>query len=440
MEKTRKHFSQDYLISVVRKAISDYLSSHDKEERTKGRIGASSTDCVMLALAMFVFKSPSMLKFESVCRSEPIIKQNLKNLFRLREVLSDSQMRERVDKIPPSAIRRAFSRIFALLQRGHLLDYFKFIDNSYLISLDGTGYFSSRKVHCEQCCIKQHRDGSKEYYHQLLSGALVHYEQKAVYPLAPEAILKQDGVSKNDCERNAAKRWLAHFRREHPHLPVTIVADGLSSNQPFIELLRQYKMNYILVCREADHKYLLNWIEVADANEAPCIERDGVKVTEKYQYMHNVPLNSKHDLTVNVLRYWEKNKRTNKVSKWIWVTNFKITEANMKQLMRGGRARWRIENETFNTLKNQGYNFEHNYGHGYKNLSTTLAFLMMLTFLMDQTLQAVNKLFSGAYARLGTKYTLWEYMRVFLSIFRIPSFEHLYQAINHPPPSAALTL
>ena len=49
-------------------------------------------------------------------------------------------------------------------------------------------------------------------------------------------------------------------------------------------------------------------------------------------------------------------------------------------LMWGGRARWKIENETFNTLKNQGYHFEHNYGHGYQHLSVVLAMLMLLAF------------------------------------------------------------
>jgi hypothetical protein len=64
--------------------------------------------------------------------------------------------------------------------------------------------------------------------------------------------------------------------------------------------------------------------------------------------------------------------------------------------MRGGRARWKIENETFNTLKNQGYEFEHNYGHGYKNLSVNLAFLMMLAFLVDQAQLLTSKVVQQA--------------------------------------------
>ena len=74
--------------------------------------------------------------------------------------------------------------------------------------MDGTGYFSSSKVHCDHCCRKRHRDGRITYYHQLLGAVLVHPRQREVFPLAPEPILKGDGARKNDCERNAAKRLL----------------------------------------------------------------------------------------------------------------------------------------------------------------------------------------------------------------------------------------
>ncbi len=60
-----------------------------------------------------------------------------------------------------------------------------------------------------------------------------------------------------------------------------------------------------------------------------------------------------------------------------------VSETTLRQcyqVMRGGRGRWKIENETFNTLKNQGYQLEHNYGHGQKHLATVFGLLMMLPF------------------------------------------------------------
>jgi hypothetical protein len=196
-------------------------------------------------------------------------------------------------------------------------------------------------------------------------------------------------------------------------------------------------MHYILVCQEADHTYLVDWLKCADAVDSPLFETMDGKINRKYQYMHDVPLNSTHAVNVNVLRYWET--KGGKTSKWMWITDLKITKDNVKQIMQGGRSRWRIENETFNTLKNQGYNFEHNYGHGYKNLSTAFAFLMLLSFFIDQVLQSVNKRFCEAYKRMTSKRVLWENMRSFLRIFNITSFEALYEAIARPPPPMSLS-
>lgn len=85
--------------------------------------------------------------------------------------------------------------------------------------------FSSSTVHCNNCCVKNHKNGSVTYYHQTLATALVHPEQNVVFPFIPEPTQKTDGAKKNDCERNAAKPWVEGFRREHLHLKVIIFAD-----------------------------------------------------------------------------------------------------------------------------------------------------------------------------------------------------------------------
>ena len=97
--------------------------------------------------------------------------------------------------------------------------------------------------------------------------------------------------------------------------------------------------------------------------------------------------------------------------------------------MRGGRVRWKIENETFNTLKNQGYHFEHNYGLGKKNLSLVFAMLMMLAFLVDQSQQLSCKLFRAVWTKLRSKRALWERMRSLFKDFAFESMQMLYEAI-----------
>jgi hypothetical protein len=127
-------------------------------------------------------------------------------------------MRERLDELDPQFIRPAFKKIFAKLQRGKCLEEFEFLNGHYLLSLDGTGEFSSSNICCPQCCKKEHKDGSVTYYHQMLGACIVHPDRSNVIPLCPEPIQNTDGAAKNDCERNASKRFIEHLKREHPHL------------------------------------------------------------------------------------------------------------------------------------------------------------------------------------------------------------------------------
>ena len=102
---------------------------------------------------------------------------------------------------------------------------------------------------------------------------------------------------------------------------------------------------------------------------------------------------------------------------------------NVFKIMRGGRARWKIENETFNTLKNQGYQFEHNFGHGKKNLSVIFALLMMLAFLVDQAQQLGCRLFKAVWEKVRSKRSLWEKMRGLFHDLEFDSMETLFKAL-----------
>ena len=431
MNGTRTHFTHDSLLTRVHTRIQESLKANKVPEIEGAAI--SNSDCIMSGLALFTFKFPSLLKFDIARTSDKPFLKNLRTLFHIGHVPCDTYMRERLDEIIPAAVRGAYTALFSVLQRSKILEHFRFFEDYHLISVDGTGVFSSNTIHCAQCCTKEHRNGTTTYHHQILAAALVHPDQKVAYPLCPEPIMKSDGMQKNDCERNAVKRWVADFRREHPHLKTIILADGLSSNEPFITILKQHNLSYILVCKEGDHAYLADWIACADAQDKPGFTETVKGITSTYSYMNDVPLNESNDACrVTVVSLSETKKE--KTTKWMWVTDLSVDFTTIKEFTKGGRSRWKIENETFNTLKNQGYEFEHNFGHGKKHLHTILAHLMMLAFFIDQCLQHVNKRFQEAYARRGSKKALWENMLVCLYTFEIPDLESLYHFIVHPPP------
>ena len=305
------------------------------------------------------------------------------------------------------------------------------LDGHYLLALDGTGYFSSKTIHCASCLRRVHRNGSITYAHQMLGAAIIHPDQRAVIPLMPEPITKRDGTDKNDCERNAVKRFVAKLRQDHPHLKFIVTEDSLSANAPHIETLHAHDLRYILGVKEGDHAYLFQQVEAAEhAGRVTWYERHdrAAGIVHRFRFVNQVPLNASNaDMHVNFIEYWEVQDA--KVQHFSWVTDVRVSTRNVYSLMRGGRARWKIENETFNTLKNQGYNFEHNYGHGTQNLSVVFATIMMLAFLVDQTQQLCCALFRAVWTKLGSKRLLWERMRGLFYGYHLESMRELWEAL-----------
>ena len=265
----------------------------------------------------------------------------------------------------------------------------------------------------------------------MLGAAIVHPDNPTVLPLMPEAIVKQDGDTKNDCERNAAKRFLARLRQDHPHLPFLAVEDGLSSNGPHIHDLQNHNIRFILGVKPGDHKFLFEQVAQAQlAGQSVTFEIHTAGMTQRFHFVNQVPLNASNaDLLVNFLEYGEITATGRQ--HFSWVTDITIGRSNAEPLMQGGRARWKTENEIFNTLKNQGYHFEHNFGHGQKHLSVIFAHLMMLAFLVDQVQLAACQLFQTALAKVGSKIRLWERIRVYFLILEFASMEMLYRAIAY---------
>jgi len=417
--KSRKHLSAKSLLAIVQKSFQEI--PHQITGNRNDPITLS--DCLMSAVAMFGIKSPSLLAFNDAYKNVPTIAHNLHTLYSIDKVPSDTYMRQRLDNVDPASLRDSFKQVFAQLQRGKVLEHFLFMRNSYLVVLDATGYFNSNKVSCDNCCVKNHRDGRKEYYHQMLGAVLVHPHSQQVIPFAPELILKEDNDSKNDCELNAAKRFIGHFRREHPHLNVIIAADSLYSNGPCIQELRSADMDFILNVKPGSHQALFEFVKDITKNVKK-ISIAGCK--EEYSYVNGIPINDAHqDVLVNFLEYVETDSKGHQ-KHFSWVTTIKITEENIHKIVEGGRARWHIENQTFNTLKNQGYEFEHNFGHGYKQLSTVFANLLMLAFLIDQTQELCDALFQAALKAHTSRIRFWEKLTRFFYTFYINSWEELW--------------
>jgi hypothetical protein len=346
-------------------------------------------------------------------------------------------MRTILDEVSPEALQYSFAEMFAHLKSSNVLAWYRCeaANGALIVSVDGVAYFSSSKVHCPHCTVKEHRDGTTTYSHAALCAVIVHPQKTEVFPLGIEPILRQDGSEKNDCERNAAKRLLEHFRQHYASEKLLFVEDALYANAPHIRHIQQSspQWQYLLAIKPLSHTGLFERFAQLKKNRPERTashqhtDTDGTRY--RFEYANDLALSeSATDIHVNVLHCTATTKK-GKTTTFTWITNIKLTRTNVYALMKAGRARWKIENETFNTLKNQGYHFEHNYGHGTKHLSSLLATLMLLAFLVDQMQAAADTLFKKVTAGLASKMKFWEVLRAVFKMQKIHSMHDAFRSI-----------
>lgn len=425
---TKKHLS----FSALRKLISKRVLEIE-DIRQDSKVQHELHDCCLNALAMMFFQDPSMNSFQERLQD---IKQanNLKTIFNVSSIPKSTQLRTVVDDILSTKIEQLFSDLLRPLQRGKQLERFEFLDGMYLIPLDGTQYFSSKKLFCDCCLKKNHSNGETTYHHQVLAATIVCPGVKQVIPLAPEPIQNSDGNTKQDCEINAGKRIIHKIRVAHPKLKIIIGGDGLYSNQPFIDVLKHYAMSFILVAKPTDHIILYQWFsEFKQMGETQQLEfKDHKGRRHFYEWVNDIPLNGTKDAdNVNYFEYsiFKGAKRTYHNS---WVTDISISRDNIIELVKGGRARWKIENEAFNTLKNQGYHLEHNFGHGENFLSYNLLLFNFLAFFMHQILELSDLFYQECRNKFTSRKEFWNQLRCTIRILIFPSFESLLKFIINP--------
>ena len=378
LTKTKKHLS----FSALRMAMTSHFQAI-KDNRQQNKCDYSQTEALMSAFACMYFQEPSLAQFQ-LRMEEELHKNNLRTLFGVENIPQNSQLRDILDVIPSEEFTPIFKDLFERLRRHKHLEEYAIFPNTLLCVIDGTQYHSSKDVHCEQCLHKEHKSGEITYSHAVLQGAIMHPDKKQVLPVMPEAIQNKDGIKKQDCESNAAKRFIANLKKAHPKLNFIICGDGLMSHQPMIEVIKKNGMHYILVAKPGDHTYLFEWVTIF--SESPCLEIiDDKGRTHQYRWKNSVPLHGDANaVNVNFLEYHLINPEGKVTYRNSWVTDFQISEQNIIQLVQAGRCRWKIENECFNTLKNQGYDIEHNYGHGKKYLSYNMYLLTLLAFYFHQ--------------------------------------------------------
>ena len=418
----KKHLSFKAMISFTKEKF-DLI----KDKRAMNTSNGLS-DVLLSGLACMYFQCPSLLDFQKKME-EKLRKNNLRSMFKVATLPTDNGMRNIIDSVDTkSAFGPVYHGLFMRLQRGKHLEQYQVLPDQYLVNVDGTQYYQSKDISCNKC-LTRGKKGKEYHCHQVLQAAVVKPGLRQVIPLMPEEICIHDGDEKGDCEVNAFARFMSGFRRVHDKLWVIINGDAIFANTSAIRTVHEHDANYIFKVKKGKHQTLFKNVAQLKISRIDAKSRRGNNLI--IEFVNDVELFKTSEERTNYIVARElvaqKGGKKDKVQYLgSWITDITITTGNAKTLLDCARARWKIENECFNTLKNHGYNIEHNYGHGTENLCYNFYNFTLLAFFMHQIHQLTDNLFKKVREKYGRMDSLWQEMRTALCWFYFDGMEELW--------------
>jgi hypothetical protein len=388
-------------------------------------------DVGMSAFSVFFTQSPSFLAHQRDLKLRKG-RCNAESLFHLSELPSDNQIRNLLDPVSPEHLQGVYRHIFLKLEGTDVIKRRRSYANQLLVAIDGTEYFSSKAIHCENCSHRELSNGKTNYFHSVLTPVIVQPGNESVISLEPEFIVPQDGHEKQDCEIQAAKRWVEKWGDFYAKRGVTLLGDDLFSREPFCRALKDKGLHFILVCKPDSHPQLYQTVAFLAANGVlgrKVVRRWVGKYAEiaTYRFANKLPLTGEADalgvnwceVTLTPRRYGEQ------LYKNAFATDFEVTDTTVEAIVRDGRARWKVENENNNVLKTKGYHLEHNFGHGDHHLASLLLSLNLLAFLFHTVLDLVDEQYQAIRQTLGTRRRFFQDLEALLRYFQFGNWDEV---------------
>ena len=403
----------------------------DDRKNKNNNIKYRIDDIILTPLAMFYMQSKSWLSFQRKMETSKG-NSNMTTIFGVDNIPTDNLVRSIVDKVDPYLLQPVYDDILKLAQKNGIIKEFTVMGNYVLVTLDGIHYHSSKKIKCDCCQTRTNSEtGDIHYLHSAITPTIVHPAIKKVLPLMQEFISNKDGTKKQDCEVNAAKRWLEKFEALSGY-KVIVMGDDLYAHEPMIQAVLNKEYSYIFICKEDSHRILYEYINAIKNLENIDTVTKKVKVKNSYQtivcnWVNSVPIKGGEDaLDTNWCEIIiTDNKTKKKIYHNCFVTDIEISSKNVIDIASYGRARWKIENENNNILKTKGYHLEHNFGHGDKYLSQTLCSLNILTYLFHTIQEFVDEQYIYLRSLVGTRMEFFEELRAVSTYIVFKNFESM---------------
>lgn len=401
------------------------------QDPRKGRGGnISMADFGLSGFAMFFMQNASFLSFQRNLEKGQG-RSNCQTLFGIEKIPSDNYIRDMLDAVDPALLAPCFTRMEQLLAEPPMRQAFARLGDRTLIALDGTEYFCSQKLGCPHCLTRKRSNGKVESYHTMLAATVVAPGYSKVIPLFPEFISPQDGAVKQDCERNAVKRWHAKHGERLRALRPIFLGDDLFACEPVAKMLKDSGDDFIFTAKQDSHKTLYDFINgVEFERHTENLRKGKTTDTLRYRWIKAVPLRDGKDaMLVSWIGFEIVDAKGRVKYATAFVTSLAVSKANVAEIVACGRARWKIENESFNILKNNGYELEHNFGHGKEFLAMTLAALNLLAFAWHSALDILEPPWIAAREAAGKRTAFFASIVALTSFVVFPSWQVFLQSL-----------
>lgn len=373
-------------------------------------------DAALSAFSVFFMQSPSFLDDQRRMQKERG-RNNAGSLFGVHQIPSTQQIGNLLDPISRTHLDAVFMNLVDAAHQQGALETHRQADGRLLIALDGTEYHGSCAIGCPQCSTRTLNSGQTQFYHVAITPVIVAPGQSDVFPLPAAFVHPQDGQEKQDCELSAAKRWLQQWGEHTASWRTTLLGDDLYCHQPFCEHVLAQGCAFLFVCLPTSHQLLYEWVadferngEVSTLVKTRWTGRE--RLTNTYRWLNDLPLRDGDDaLRVGWCELTTTDAQGRVLYHNAWASSEPVSAENVVAFVAAGRSRWKVENENNNTLKTQGYHFEHNYGHGKQHLASLLASLILLAFLVHTLLDRLDLAYRAVRRELPSRRTFFEHLR-----------------------------
>jgi len=429
-------------VSIFNKMVNIFTNNIKNIKDTRRQridLKYNFNEIILGAFSMLYFQSDSWLGFQNKLETEDG-KNNARTMFGIENIPVENHIKNYLDKIEPTVFKKVYDDILLECERLDIISKFLFMQEYLLVAVDGTQYFSSQKIKCKCCQTKKDsKTGVVTCSHVAITPTIVHPKLNKVIALFQEFITNKDGQDKQDCEVNATKRWLDTFdilKFLKKKYKVIILGDDLYSRFPMIEKILDKGHSFILVCKYKSHKALYKTVEAYKQTKSvktftTSQMHNGKKQILTYNWINEILLNgNKEDnLEVNWCELVMTDTEGKQLHCFSFVTDLKITQDNIEEIIQAGRTRWKIENENNNTLKTKGYTLSHNYGHGKEYLSQNICSLNILAFLFHSVQEFSDENYIQLRSLIGTRKHFFETLNVLTTMFTFRNFDKLIEFV-----------